>query len=436
MRISLALSDPRLREALATLLRSAGHEIAGSGDGTPCDLEVADISHESPGVARAVLLLRPQPTLPADADPHDALLAALRTGGTAVWKPPLNPRLLVSALVEADGEGSHPAAGLAVPDMSQAPYPWFLVDGEAGVVVSCNELGQAVANLPEGELPVDLGKAVLPRLLKEALLDRREGVLAVEGTAPYRWAIWWTGTAGNRVVCLLHDPSGGRQPVDGHVRALADLGRMAATLAHEIRNPVASVAGALDLLEEENDPGEREQIVLMARDRLHQMSALLDDTLRMARPLEGAPEPVEMQELIESAVFGFRMDPRFENIEMHADLPKEPILVRAHPESLRRALTNLLLNAAQAQDSGGRIDITLARSPHQVTLRVHDRGPGIPEDKREKVFSPFYTTKAEGTGLGLAYVRRAVLAPGGSIELEDVDEGACFRIELPPAPRE
>ncbi len=434
MRIGLALGDPRLREALAALLRSNGHDVVLGGDLSSCELEITDSAHGANG-ARATLVLRPQLNLPPDRDPSEALRQALRHGGTAVWEPPFNPRMLTRALT--DGDAPIDAVDRTAPDISAAPHPWFVIDGEGGVVLNCNALGAESVDIAADALPVALHEVALPQLLKGALVDRRDGVMAVDHPDPYRYAVWWTGDGGRRIVCLLHDPAGGGQIVDGHIQALADLGRMAATLAHEIRNPVASVAGALDLLEEENDPGEREQIVAAARARLHQMSTLLDDTLRMARPLEGHPESVEMQELIDSALFGFQMDPRFENIETKVDMPKEPIFVRAHPESLRRALTNLMLNAAQAQeDEGGEITIELSRTPHQVVLRVCDRGPGIPKDKWEKIFSPFYTTKTEGTGLGLAYVRRAVLAADGSIEVDSADTGACFRIELPAAPRE
>jgi signal transduction histidine kinase len=104
------------------------------------------------------------------------------------------------------------------------------------------------------------------------------------------------------------------------------------------------------------------------------------------------------------------------------------------PEPLRHALVNLFLNAAQASEGTGRVEVRVSDEGGRVAIRVLDDGPGIPAESREKVFAPFWTTKPSGTGLGLAYVRRVAETSGGSVEFENVPRGASVRLELPRAP--
>jgi signal transduction histidine kinase len=163
------------------------------------------------------------------------------------------------------------------------------------------------------------------------------------------------------------------------------------------------------------------------------MNDLLEQTLQLARPIEGPPERVEVQSAIESAVSTLRLDPRFEDVDMEVEAPPEPVEVLAYAQPLLQALTNLLLNAAQAQEGRGTIRVVLTTDPRRALVRIVDSGPGVPLEKRREIFRPFYTTKSEGTGLGLAEVRRAMEAAGGVVIVEDVRQGACFRLEIPLA---
>ena len=119
---------------------------------------------------------------------------------------------------------------------------------------------------------------------------------------------------------------------------------------------------------------------------------------------------------------------------MREELGDELVSAFGHEQPLRQAVTNLLVNAAQAQDGDVRITVRLATEGTWAVLRVEDDGPGIPADKREKVFEAFWTTKTAGTGLGLSFVRRVAEASGGRVSVEDVRTGACLRLDLPLAP--
>lgn len=439
MKICLMIKEGRLRRALDELLREAGHEVLRTGgQWCQCGLRILpEPVDEAERPEVATLYLRPAAYQQADADAAEALREALRERGTAVWNSPLDVRLLLSVLAEHEqGAEALEDHGVAVPDLASAPHPWMLIDVNRRTIVNwssqARDAFQYPPSVPAGGLPLE--EASMPGVLCDALLGTSDGRMPLDSLGTPYIAAWWTGHAGQRVLCLLEDPGGRAAPADRHLRTLAEIGRMAATLAHEIRNPVASVAGALDLIGECDDPTERQEIVAMARARLDDMRTLLDDTLRMARPLDQEVEAIELQALIQSAIQSVGTAPVFANVEIQVDAPEEPIHVLAHVGPLQQAVVNLLMNAAQAQDGEGRVVLRAGIEGRSGVLRVEDEGPGIPVDLRERVFQPFYTTKTGGTGLGLAFVRRVVEAAGGSIHVGDAEQGACIYLHLPRSP--
>jgi two-component system sensor histidine kinase TctE len=164
------------------------------------------------------------------------------------------------------------------------------------------------------------------------------------------------------------------------------------------------------------------------------MKTLLDDTLCLVRPFREPPAPLDVAAVVHAAVVGMRTDPSFRRVTMREELGEGPVTALGHEQPLRQAVTNLLVNAAQAQDGDARITVRLATEGTWAVVRVEDDGPGIPADKREKVFEAFRTTKVAGTGLGLSFVRRVAEASGGRVRVEDVAKGACVRLDLPLAP--
>lgn len=218
------------------------------------------------------------------------------------------------------------------------------------------------------------------------------------------------------------------------MRGLAELGRVTSTFAHEIRNPLASLASAVELLAKDLVPAERDDVVRMARARLAQMKLLLDDTLRLARPFRGPPAVVDPVPALASAVEIARSDPRFAGVDVRLEVTGSPPDVRTYEEPLRQAALNLLVNAIESQGPRGAIRVLVVEEADGLAIRVRDEGPGIPAAVRAKVFDAFWTTKAAGTGLGLAFVRRLAEGSGGSVVVEDVPPpGACVRILLPRA---
>jgi signal transduction histidine kinase len=169
-------------------------------------------------------------------------------------------------------------------------------------------------------------------------------------------------------------------------------------------------------------------------DRLNRM---VGDLLDYSRPLQPALQPVPLKPLIEEALESAR-----KQTGTLADVVKQKVSVanglpplRADSRLLRQALVNLFLNALQAMPKGGELRVradaaTVAGQP-AAQIVIRDTGPGVPPDARQRIFQPFFTTKATGTGLGLAVVKRIIEGHRGDIALADATPGAEFRLRIP-----
>lgn len=211
-------------------------------------------------------------------------------------------------------------------------------------------------------------------------------------------------------------------------RRLSQLGEMSAVLAHEIRNPLASLKGTAQLLAEGLPEGSRE---LKRADRIVaealRLEALTSDLLDFARSGPIFVEPVAPAGLVESAVE--EVGQPFE-----VDAADAPPQWRLDSRRLRHALVNILQNAAQAAPAERVPLVRISGEEDRLLIEIRDFGPGIAEGAVDRIFDPFFTTRTNGTGLGLAVARRAVEMHGGTIRASNAaGGGALFRIELPPA---
>ena len=405
-----------LARAFVDVLRAHGHEATHLTHGvTPCSLLIhSEGTRTERAAGGATLILRRSPDRPADPDPAFALRRALDRAGTAVWRSPLDVRLLLDVLAQDASAplDAGPTAEVAAPDLARSPHAWLVLDVVHGLVLAASTEARMVLDLPEHGAGAAVADLPIAGALRETIQEESEGLRAGEVAGFATTAAWWTDADGHRVVCFLEAPALQSQAARNR-QALAALGQMAATLAHEIRNPVASLG--------------------MARDRLKQLSRLLEKTLSLARPISGAPEEIDLDPVIASAVSTLTLDPRFHGIAMDVTNADGSLTVMALEGPLLQALTNVLLNAAQAQDGEGHVRIDVSRDSRRALVRIHDEGPGIDPEKQQDIFKPFYTTKPAGTGLGLAEVRRAMEAMGGGVVVESVERGACFRLEIPLA---
>ena len=217
------------------------------------------------------------------------------------------------------------------------------------------------------------------------------------------------------------------------VEKMAAVGEMGAGLAHEIKNPLASITGSIQLLLEEMpyDPGRDKlmRIILREADRL---SALVGNFLLFARPPSGKSKPIALDQAIPETVRLVEQDKRCRDRIVIQLSGQSGLWVTMDPDHFRQVLWNLLLNAVEAIDGDGRIDIRIESSkPHFASIRISDSGCGISEKDLSHIFDPFYTSKPDGTGLGLSIVHTILESHEGWLEVESKPgQGTIFTIKL------
>lgn len=200
--------------------------------------------------------------------------------------------------------------------------------------------------------------------------------------------------------------------------ALVQLGKMAAIVAHEVRNPLAGIRGAMQVIGKRLPPDSQEKgVATEAIKRIDTLNDIVQDLLLFARPRQPVLESVTIGTLIADTLSLLREDPRFRGVQLAVEVPPDEKVV-GDPEQLKLVLLNLLINAAQAMEGQGVITVQSRRVPGWEELRIIDHGSGIPPEVQEHLFEPFFTTKHRGTGLGLPTARRILEGHGGSISLD------------------
>lgn len=228
-------------------------------------------------------------------------------------------------------------------------------------------------------------------------------------------------------------------------QALAEVGRMATMIAHDLRNPLSSVKIALQILSKQEAPdGESQELRAIAREQVAYMEAILSDMLAYARPQTPALEWLSADRMLQTAV-GLtrrRLDEQGVTLDTHyqSGLPTFP----GDPNQLRQVFSNLIINAVQATEvlpEGERrvtirTSFELALEGTRVRVEICDNGRGFNQEDAARLFEPFYTTRAKGTGLGLAIVRKILDQHQGSICLHpNPPQGSCATVLLPTVPK-
>lgn len=213
---------------------------------------------------------------------------------------------------------------------------------------------------------------------------------------------------------------------------LAALGEMAATVAHEIRNPLGGLRGFAALLARDLPEGdERGRLVEKILTGANELNRIVTELLEYTRPLQLRLRPTRCDSLVESAL-GYLDWPR-DRISVQAAVPGDAA-VAGDPDRLRQAILNVLLNAVQSIDGPGEVHITATVYGERVALSVRDTGCGMAADQLERIFYPFFTTKEKGTGLGLAVAAKIAEGHGGALSAESTPgAGSVFTFHLPKA---
>ena len=256
-----------------------------------------------------------------------------------------------------------------------------------------------------------------------------------------------SGGRGVGAVAVFQDLTEARK-LRGRMRQqerLAAVGALAASIAHEIRNPLASIAGSVELLAGELPlAGEHRilmDLILKESDRLN---LLITDFLDFTRERRPQPKPLDPAALLREVLRMVRQRPEAEErLKLTLQAEGAPAVVEADPGMLRQVAINLITNACEAVVWAGALTITLrtgaaadGASSEELVMEVADDGPGVPAAARAHLFEPFFTTKPGGTGLGLAIAHRIVEMHGGQLELlETTGVGSVFQLRVPTRSR-
>ncbi|HZN62147.1 MAG TPA: ATP-binding protein [Planctomycetota bacterium] len=210
---------------------------------------------------------------------------------------------------------------------------------------------------------------------------------------------------------------------------LAVMGRLAAGVAHEIKNPLSAMKMTVQMLREEKPAGEREPFDLILRE-IERLDLVASELSAAARPGPPVREPVRLDRAVGDVLdlLARQLGHLRVELERRIDAPAE---VTGDGDRLKRAAMNLVLNGAQAMPQGGRLTVALERAGGRVRFTVSDTGTGVPPDLRDRIFEPFVTGRPDGVGLGLTLTKRIVEDHGGRIGFESSDRGSTFWIELP-----
>ncbi len=214
---------------------------------------------------------------------------------------------------------------------------------------------------------------------------------------------------------------------------LAEIGQLAAGVAHEIRNPLAGIRGAIEVLRENamETAVERRQIMDEILQRVDRLNAAVRDLLEYAKPMQAKKVHIRLADALDAVISTLTHDPQMRQVTVVRDYSGEPHVL-ADPGLLERVFFNLLLNAAQAIQFSGNVKISARVEDGHVLVSFSDNGPGIQKEFLEKIFDPFFTTKTQGSGLGLAQSKKYVEIHAGKIEVQsEVGGGTTFTVCLP-----
>lgn len=223
------------------------------------------------------------------------------------------------------------------------------------------------------------------------------------------------------------------------VDRLKTLGEVAAGLAHEIRHPLASIRGALEIIGSRSAPATPEaEFSLLAMTEVERLDHLVWEFLRYARPHEPDLRPASLHDVVERAIALLRVAAEREEVTLEVGPSEALPSIALDAPQIEQVLLNVILNAIQASPAGAVVRVRERLDAHYEIVEVVDAGSGIPPEHLPQIFAPFFTTKDQGSGLGLAVAQRIVQSHEGAIEVDSTSgRGTCVRIRLPlgaPAP--
>ena len=239
-----------------------------------------------------------------------------------------------------------------------------------------------------------------------------------------------------QIIFTLNDITAMKQ-LEAEIRQnqrLADLGTLAAGMAHEIRNPLSAIKTYVSLLPRKiGKPDFLEKFQRTVPREINRLNTLIEELLELSRPPRYTFKPTDIGQLLRQSVELMEADFRTRGVECRCEIAADLPQITADADQMKKVFINLMQNGAQAMPDGGVITIrTSFDNSSGITMKFRDQGHGFSADTAENIFNPFFTTKAKGTGLGLAITHKIISEHGGQIEADSPKNGgACFTIHLP-----
>ncbi|HEY6895830.1 MAG TPA: ATP-binding protein [Rhodocyclaceae bacterium] len=307
-----------------------------------------------------------------------------------------------------------------------------LVVDRQGRVRQFNPPAEAICGgrIPPNPLLADFDPVLAARLDQWLGTGETEEVLRLQRSHRTLRVRYLPSGEGDSALVYLEDPE--RVQQQARQLKLAALGRLTANMAHEIRNPLAAISHAAELLKEGDDVAVHQRLVRIIGDNTQRLNRLVNDVLEVGRRDRAHQELIPLRSVAEALMDGIALVDPLARATVSIEIP-EGLSVLFDRGHLDRILANLLGNAlGHCSGSPGsvRLIAVLASSGRGIALEVSDDGPGIPSAQRAQVFEPFFTTRATGTGLGLYIARELAEANGAVLDLIDCAEGACFRLTI------
>ncbi len=214
---------------------------------------------------------------------------------------------------------------------------------------------------------------------------------------------------------------------------LAAIGSLAGGVAHEIRNPLSSLKGFATYFKERSpDRPDDQKIATIMIQEVDRLDRTVGQLLELSRPVRVSPTPLPVRSVVETAVALVRPRAAAAGVDLTVDLPGDLAPVPMDPERMHQVMLNLLLNAIEAMNGGGRLRVAVETMATGIEIRVADTGPGIAGEHLQRVFDPYFTTKSTGTGLGLAIVHNIIEAHHGTVAIDSrPGAGTTVRLRLP-----
>ncbi len=213
---------------------------------------------------------------------------------------------------------------------------------------------------------------------------------------------------------------------------LASLGELSAGIVHEVRNPLASIKGAVEILEDELTPDSpRREFADLAKTEINRLDKLVGEFLRFAKPAALSIEPNDLNRIVNSVVSLLENQALSQNVVIERYLTDDLPEVMADAEQIKQVILNLAINSLQAMTAGGLITLRTFETSGGCTFEIEDTGGGINATLLPKIFDPFFTTKDKGIGLGLSVAHKIVSQHNGRLKFRPGHEGSVFELDLP-----